>query len=130
MAIPFLVSIRFLCRACLSRLLGEFVWGAAHSFRLFVFFFVREFLYELDCWSDVTVWKCNNALRHALQRDAMGGLHTFVGQQPEIFMAVERMRRRRISIRFTVVLRMWLGTFARRSLRYVGGKMKMRVADT
>ena len=89
MAIPFLVSIRFLCRACLSRLLGEFVWGATHSFRLFVFFFVREFLYELDCWSDVTVWKCNNALRHALQRDAMGGLHTFVGQQPEIFMAVE-----------------------------------------
>ena len=72
MAIPFLVSIRFLCRACLSRLLGEFVWGAAHSFRLFVFFFVREILYELGCWSDVTVCKCNNALRHAIRWDAMG----------------------------------------------------------
>lgn len=59
-----------------------------------------------------------------------GGLHTFVGQQPEIFMVVERMRRGRISIRFALVLRVWLGTFARRSLRYVGGKLKMRVADT
>lgn len=59
-----------------------------------------------------------------------GGLHTFVGQHPEIFMAVERMRRGRISIRFAVGLRVWLGTFARRSLRYVGGKLKMRVADT
>ena len=58
-----------------------------------------------------------------------GALHTFVGQYPGVFMAVERMRRRRISIRFTVVLRMWLGMFARRSLRYVGRKMKMRVAD-
>mgnify|MGYP006865221313 CR=1 FL=1 len=104
--------------------------GAAHSFRLFVFTLVREFLYELGFQSDVAVWKCKNELWRALQRDAMGGLHTFVGQQPEIFMAVERMRRRRISIRFTVVLRMWLGTFARRSLRYVGGKMKMRGADT
>ena len=72
MAIPFLVSIRFLCRACQRRLLGEFVWGAAHSFRLFVFPLVREFLYELGFRSDVAVWKCNNALRHALQRDAMG----------------------------------------------------------
>ena len=45
-------------------------------------------------------------------------------------MVVERMRRGRISIRFALVLRVWLGTFARRSLRYVGGKMKMRVADT
>ena len=44
-------------------------------------------------------------------------------------MVVERMRRGRISIRFALVLRVWLGTFARRSLRYVGGKMKMRVAD-
>ena len=58
------------------------------------------------------------------------GLHTFVGQHPGIFMAVERMRRRQISIRFAVVLRMWLVTFARRSLRYVGRKLKMRVADT
>ena len=58
------------------------------------------------------------------------GLHTFVGQHPRSFMVVERMRRGRISIRFALVLRVWLGTFARRSLRYVGGKMKMRVADT
>lgn len=71
MAIPFLVSIRFLCRACLSRLLGEFVWGATHSFRLFVFFFVREFLYELGFQSDVAVWKCKNELWRALRRDAM-----------------------------------------------------------
>lgn len=65
-----------------------------------------------------------------LSRGMRWGLHTFVGQQPEIFMVVERMRRRRISIRFAVGLRVWLETFARRSLRYVGGKLKMRVADT
>ena len=42
-------------------------------------------------------------------------------------MAVGKMRRRRISIRFAVVLRVWLGTLVRRSRRYVGRKMKMRV---
>ena len=129
MAIPFLVSIRFLCRACQSRLLGGACWvlpirsGYSSSFSSVKF---------STNWVAGVMSPFGNATTRCgmLSRGMRWGLHTFVGQHPGIFMAVERMRRRRISIRFTVGLRAWLGTFARRSLRYVGGKLKMRVADT
>ena len=71
MAIPFLVSIRFLCRACQSRLLGVACWVLPIRSGYSSFPLIREILYELGFRSDVAVWKCNNALRHALQRDAM-----------------------------------------------------------
>lgn len=129
MAIPFLVSIRFLCRACQSRLLGgrvgccPFVQAIRLS-RSSVKFSMNWVSGVMSLFGNATT-RCG-----MLSRGMRWGLHTFVGQHPGIFMAVDKMRRRRISIRFTVVLRMWLGMFARRSLRYVGRKMKMRVADT
>ena len=129
MAIPFLVSIRFLCRACQSRLLGgrvgccPFVQAIRLS-RSSVKFSMNWVSGVMSLFGNATT-RCG-----MLSRGMRWSLHTFAGQQLEIFMVVERMRRGRISIRFTVVLRMWLGMFARRSLRYVGRKMKMRVADT
>ena len=108
MAIPFLVSIRFLCRACQSRLLGG----------------------RVGCCPFVQAIRLSRSSVKFSMNWVSGVMSLFGGQQLEIFMVVERMRRGRISIRFTVVLRMWLGMFARRSLRYVGRKMKMRVADT
>ena len=126
MAIPFLVSIRFLCKVRQSRLWGVRIWdgtGYSSSF--------SSVKFSTNWVAGVMSPFGNATTRCGMLSKGMrwGGLHTFVGQQPEIFMVVERMRRGRISIRFALVLRVWLGTFARRSLRYVGGKLKMRVAD-
>lgn len=129
MAIPFLVSIRFLCGACQSRLLGGACWvlpiRSGYSFSLSSVNFSTNWVSGVMSLFGNAKTRCG-----MLSRGMRWGLHTFVGQHPGIFMVVERMRRGRISIRFALVLRVWLGTFARRSLRYVGGKLKMRVADT